>query len=247
MIRALPARELLHVWEQGLSQPLPQRALTLLAAACPDTPPVTLAGLSIGRRDAQLLALREQTFGPRIVALATCPACGNPLELDFGTADIQAGPGNGAGESVSLDLEGYHVAFRLPDSTDLLALELERAGSADNGQRQLLQRCLLTAQRAGQEVPAGELPAPVVAAISEVMGQTDPQADVELALRCPACEHAWTAPFDVLRFFWNELTTWAQRLLQEVHLLASAYGWCEEDILAMSALRRRLYLEMIVQ
>jgi hypothetical protein len=30
-----------------------------------------------------------------------------------------------------------------------------------------------------------------------------------------------------------------------VHVIASAYGWSERDILAMSAARRRLYLDVI--
>jgi hypothetical protein len=46
-------------------------------------------------------------------------------------------------------------------------------------------------------------------------------------------------------FFWSEISAEARRLLLEVHNLASAYGWSESDILSMSALRRRYYLEMI--
>jgi hypothetical protein len=34
-------------------------------------------------------------------------------------------------------------------------------------------------------------------------------------------------------------------VLREVHILASAYGWREDDILAMSPARRRIYLEML--
>jgi len=52
-MHTLSASELLNVWEQGLTQPPVQRALTLLAVACPDTPPVALAELSIGQRDAR--------------------------------------------------------------------------------------------------------------------------------------------------------------------------------------------------
>lgn len=243
MVRALPARELLRAWELGLSQLPPERALTLLAAADPETSHAALAQLSIGQRDARLLALREQTFGRRVVALATCPACDHPLELDFLTSDIQAEPRAGERGDLTLEIDGYHVSFRLPDSRDLLALAQSDSGDE---RRQLLERCLVAVEREGQEVSSGELPASVVAAVNETMATADPQADVELALCCPGCEHNWLASFDVFAFFWDELTAWAQRLLQEVHLLASIYGWSEADILAMSALRRRLYLEMIV-
>jgi hypothetical protein len=34
-------------------------------------------------------------------------------------------------------------------------------------------------------------------------------------------------------------------MVREVHRMASAYGWREADILAMSAFRRQRYLELI--
>ena len=77
------------------------------------------------------------------------------------------------------------------------------------------------------------------------MAAADPQADVELALSCPACGHAWPAAFDIASFLWTEVDAWARVLLHEIHALASAYGWREADILALSPRRRRAYLELI--
>jgi hypothetical protein len=77
------------------------------------------------------------------------------------------------------------------------------------------------------------------------MAELDPQSDVELSLSCPNCGHAWRAPLDIASYFWSEVEAWAQRLLLEVHQLARGYGWSERDILAMSARRRRAYLEML--
>ena len=37
------------------------------------------------------------------------------------------------------------------------------------------------------------------------------------------------------------------RTLNEIHLLASAYGWSEGEILSLTAKRRRLYLQMVLQ
>jgi len=84
----------------------------------------------------------------------------------------------------------------------------------------------------------------VAAAIIDSMLHADPQAEVHLALSCPACAHQWQSLFDIVSFFWGELEAWARRLLYDVHTLASAYGWCEADILAMSAWRREQYLNM---
>ena len=40
------------------------------------------------------------------------------------------------------------------------------------------------------------------------------------------------------------LDAWARATLLDVHLLATAYGWSEPEVLALSALRRRYYLEL---
>ena len=97
-MRDLSASQLLGVWERGVAQPPVQRALTLLAVACPDTAPGALAELSIGQRDARLLTLREWTFGPQLASLATCPGCGERLELAFNVSDIRLpSPSQGEG------------------------------------------------------------------------------------------------------------------------------------------------------
>jgi hypothetical protein len=69
---------------------------------------------------------------------------------------------------------------------------------------------------------------------------------VELSLACPDCGNAWKQDFDILSFFWAELDAWARRLLSDVHVLASTYGWTEEQTLSLSPLRRRAYLEMVM-
>jgi hypothetical protein len=79
------------------------------------------------------------------------------------------------------------------------------------------------------------------------MGEADPQAEVQLALACPACRHQWQVSFDIVSYFWSEINARSQRLLWEVHALASAYGWREADILAISPQRRQFYLEMVGQ
>ena len=77
------------------------------------------------------------------------------------------------------------------------------------------------------------------------MAEVDPQADVQMDLTCPACGHQWQALFDIESFFWREISAWANRILREVHALASAYGWRESDILSMSTWRRQTYLNLI--
>ena len=77
------------------------------------------------------------------------------------------------------------------------------------------------------------------------MGQSDPQAEIQLHLTCPACSRSWSVLFDIVSFFWSEICVQAKRLLREVHTLARVYGWREAEILSMSTARRQLYLEMV--
>src|SRR5262249_5963021 len=89
------------------------------------------------------------------------------------------------------------------------------------------------------------LPAEMLEAVEARMAEADPQADVRLALTCPACGHAWDATFDIADFFWAELEAWADRMLRDVPTPARTYGWPEPDIPAMSPRRRNRYLELI--
>jgi hypothetical protein len=242
-MRALSATELLGVWERGLTQAPVQRALELLAAASVETPRDSLAGLSIGRRDASLLTLRERTFGPRMASLVVCPHCGQQLELTFNVDDVRAGSPAEPAPEIAMTISSYEVQFRLPNSADVAAVA-ERPDSSEK--RQLLfERCLLAARCNGEATTPNRLPADVIDAVAERMAQTDPQADVQLGISCPSCGHRWRAALDVVSFFWSEIDAWAHRVLREVHTLASAYGWHESEILALSPWRRQLYLEMV--
>jgi hypothetical protein len=245
MMRALSASELLGAWEQGLGQSPSERALTLLAAIDPRNSRDALAKLSIGRRDAGLLSLREEIFGSRLISLADCPACGERLELSFNTADIEDSLPATTLEEFSIKIEDWHVGFRLPNSDDLLALS--DCNDEDVGRALLLRRCILSAEKNREAGAIDDLPATVIEGVVERMAEADALGDVEIALNCPLCGHDWQEPFDIVSFLWTEINAWARRALQDVHKLARAYGWREADILALSPLRRQVYLEMISQ
>lgn len=241
-MRALSGGDLLAVWDLGPGQGLVERTLALLSTAC-DQSPDALAGLTIGQRDARLLTLREWAFGPRASGILACAGCGQQLELTFDLAEVRAEAPERAGDAGSITMAGYEVEFRPPDSADLLAAVDE----SDPGRlrARLLERCILTARRDGDPVPADRLPPEIVDAVAGGMARADPQADVELAVSCASCGHHQRGVFDIASFFLSEIDAWAGRLLREVHTLASAYGWAERDILALGARRRRRYLDLV--
>jgi hypothetical protein len=243
-VRSLSAHDLLRVWEVGEDQHPLDRALTLLAAACPELTWDELAALNIGQRDARLLTLRERTSGPRLNGLAECPRCAERLEFDVKVADLRvAAKPDAEEEARALVTDSLALRFRLPNSRDLAAV----LGCQDSAAARslLVQRCVLEASREGAPVVGSELPVEAVTRLAERMAECDPQAEVLLDFRCPVCGYGWQAIFDIVAFFWVEMAAQAKRLLREVHTLARAYGWREADILSMSSRRRQFYLELV--
>ncbi|BAY09381.1 T4 family baseplate hub assembly chaperone [Calothrix sp. NIES-2098] len=243
-MRPLSADYILRIWEIGQSQHPIDRALTLLAFACPEKTTDELASLTIGQRDAYLLTLREISLGPRLNGFTECPKCGERLEFDLNVSDIRISePSKTVVHNHTLKLEAWELQFRLPNSLDLAAIaDCQDVAAADS---LLLQRCLLQANHNGTPVSCDRLSPEVINQLAEQMAEADPQAEILLNLNCSACGHEWQSLFDILSFFWTEITAQAKRLLREVHLLARFYGWREADILSMSAFRRQLYLDLV--
>jgi len=230
------------MWEAGGGQQPIERALTLLAAACPESSREQLAALSISRRDSQLLELRRQTFGDRLNAFSECPQCAGPLEIRFAATAIKTAGDDGP-DVQEMESRGVTVRFRVPNSIDLA--EAISAGTIDRAKEVLLCRCVIEARRGDAIVAPSELPPEVSEEINCFMAASDPAAEVLLNLQCPLCSHSWQALFDIAAFFWTEISAHARRLLREIDALARSYGWGEAEILGLSATRRQAYLELI--
>jgi hypothetical protein len=95
------------------------------------------------------------------------------------------------------------------------------------------------------EVDPCVLPADVRGALAQAMAEADPLAEVLANVACPACGTEFVADLDVGSFVWGELHARARRLLREVHVLARAYGWTEEEVLALPEPRRAAYLSLV--
>lgn len=243
-LHSLSAEQLLRIWEIGQNQHPLDRALTLLAFACPDQAPVDLAGLTIGQRDHYLLTLRELTFGAQMDSYAECPHCRERLEFSLTVADIRVNTVEQLPRSDhQFALEDWHLHFRLPTSLDLAAVFLDR--SPEMATVHLLHRCLVQATHRGEPIAYENLPAEALSQLQQQIADADPQAEIVLDLSCPACQQGWQVLFDIGEFLWAEVRVQAKRLLQDVGLLSRVYGWREADVLAMSAIRRQHYLDLV--
>lgn len=237
-------KALLHLWERGLVEHPLQRALDLLRLIYPELSLEQLSCISIGQRDLGLLTIREALFGQRLDCLTNCPACNERLELEMDTAQFHVSHlGFKPGETYSVTSGDCEVEFRLPTSRDLF--QIADLSDESQARHRLFEICVQQARSKGVAVPATELPKEIIRVTADRMAELDPQADLEILLNCPACSQQWSTNFNIASFLWMEINAWAIRMLHEIHSLASAYGWREDDILALSTTRRQIYLELI--
>ena len=244
-MRSLSACEALHVLEWEREPSSTDKAVALLELACPERTRAELLELPIGARGALLLELREVTFGPILVARSTCPGCSEALELRLDIATLLAARASGRNveQEETFDVGGYSVRIRPlrgPDLDDASACTSVEAARA-----LLFDRFVLEVRRDGEDVALADLPEDASARLSEILDRIDPLADLRLGYTCPGCGHQGEALLDPADFLWRELRDRAMRLLQDIDVLARAYGWRESDILAMSPSRRQMYMELV--
>jgi hypothetical protein len=219
--------EIVGFWEQGCELSALDRSLLLLGAALPELGAPAHKTLSVAERDCALTALRCEVFGPRVQAQALCPNCNEELELEF---DGSLGQENAIPREFVVQ-DG--IRFRLPSSADLTAVA--KMQDSDRACRELAQRCCLS--------DGVELSDQAISEADTRMGEIHAAATNSLRLNCALCGHIWDERFEIAPFLWIEIAERAVDLLDQVHWLASRYGWSEASILRMSAPRRTGYLE----
>ncbi|WP_030601824.1 T4 family baseplate hub assembly chaperone [Streptomyces achromogenes] len=230
---------LLATWEAGLAEAPAGRALLLHGTARPDLDTTALPAVPLGEREGDLLALRRALFGERMQVRLDCRACGADMEFELDAGEFTRSLDRPARQVVRLTEDGWDITFRLPAAADLTAV-----ARATDPRTALLGRCLVSAVHDGAPRTADSLPPPVQRRIAEAVEAADPGADITLNVGCPECGTTTRAELDIASYLWTELDAWARDTLLDVHLLATAYGWSEPEILALSPLRRRYYLEL---
>src|SRR6185436_3105013 len=118
----------------------------LLRIAHPEAARDELERLPIGVRDRLILELRRSLFGSKLDLVVRCRPCRQTLEFKIGIEQLLELPAPTALEHV-LDLDGYELAFRLPNSRDLAAVVA--IPSVDHARAALLRACIASARHSG--------------------------------------------------------------------------------------------------
>jgi len=208
--------------------------------------------LTVGDREALLLHLHRLTRGERLDLVAACPRCGERLELELRVADLLLPTAIACEAEPRIELPGASdavaVRVRLPTGEDQERAARRAAADAETAAaRDLLRACVL--EVAGADAvdarPASALTRDLEEALAERLGELDPQAEIRLAASCPHCRADIELGFDAGELVHTEIDGAYERLFREVHSLALHYHWSEREILAMTARRRRRYLELL--
>ncbi|MCU0840868.1 MAG: hypothetical protein MUC79_03995 [Thiobacillaceae bacterium] len=226
------AARLLDAWETALPLSATDRAVALLGAWLADT---DAAALPVGVRESELLQMRVRLLGDALPCETCCPACGEAVEFTLSAARFLTEPEPGP---CTLEMDGWRVICRPPDSRDVAW-----AMTRPDGERALLEACVLEAWQGDAAGRVADLPTDVVAAIEAALEETGPLACPRLDLTCPACGHAWQADWDIAAHVYREMQDWAEDLLDESARVALAYAMPLDQALALTPWRRRFLLE----
>jgi hypothetical protein len=236
-MRALTGELLLTAWDRGARRHPVYQGLVMIALALPEVDFEQIADLSLGETNRLLLELHALSFGPVIEAFATCSHCGGHMELHLPVADLceQTAPAN-APEEWSENGQVYRL--RPLTSGDLLwSLDAPTSSEAEEA---ILQRCTEVLSQA-----ADRSLSPAPKALVERFERVNQAAELTCVVECPNCSVRAERHLHLAQFLFRMVDRGAKRLLREIHELAWAYGWSEEAILRMSAVRRAAYLEML--
>lgn len=242
------------VWEAGQKKPAWYRALLILGAMDSGRSLEEWANLSIGWRNAYLLQLREKWFGSQMGCVDRCPHCGAPNEFEINVQDllsVQAGalaedhgtPQDESGRGLRTTQGELEIKFRLLTSYDLA--EISACRDWDKGRAWGITGCIEALLCNGEPMDITELTEEEIAVLGDCLDEADPLSCTSYFLNCSECGEEWQGEFDIVRYLWQELTGVVLRLLDDVDILARAYGWSEEEILSLSKPRRAYYLKKV--
>jgi hypothetical protein len=227
------AKQLIAVWDRRSGAPAHRRLERLLAAT---EPRAALDADTLGRRNRRLLALHAALSDAPLDARLRCTACATDNAFAVPAAAILACPAPGPAARARIRTGGRILTFRLPLMSDIRAA---KGASADDVLAQIVARCRITP---GKDETIG---AASLARLASRFEALDPAARIVVDLRCVECNAALRASVDVAEFVAAAIDLVVDGLLRQIDLIARAYGWSEQAILALPAARRGAYVAMI--
>jgi len=219
----------------------PERVSRVLARAVSQ-----VGGLPLTVERAEELSVADRQFLMRRLAgllgrdevwlSASCGACDERFDIFVRQSELPNQEGGAAYPFVDLENDGGRCRLRVPNGRDQTAL----ASIADPQEAQwtLVERCFIEGEGRWSSPQRHE---DWLSAVEEALDAEAPQVALTARTECPECG----AENDVALDPYLVLRSVSSSILADVHSLASAYHWSEEEILSLPTERRRLYLELV--
>jgi hypothetical protein len=241
-VGTVTAARLLNAWESSLDEPVARRGAAVVAG-CRGLHVDDVSRWNVAMLNDELFQLRAELFGTAAEALTDCPSCRQCLELELDVVGLNPAPMTRDRDVLHV-VDGYSITAKWPSSDDVAAAcaGAEKATAAVA----LLERCVESVlSPSGEALQLPDLPRDVGTGIREWMSLELESAEALLEVVCDVCDHQFQVPFDIASFLLSDVDSWAGNVLREIHVLASAHGWTEAEVLALSARRRRHYIDLI--
>jgi hypothetical protein len=196
---------------------------------------IDAGALPVGDLDALVVARRRELLGDPFVAEGRCAGCGAEVDIRFGLTAYAAHHRPRVPRGAVPEVGGWWrlprqgVRVRVPTAGDVLA-----ASSSASPRAELVARCV-----------RGETSAATVRAAERAMASLGPTLRAEVAGTCPECGAGVALDVDARELCLTELRFLAASVHDDVHLLATAYGWTEDAILSLPSRRRRRYAALV--
>lgn len=190
--------------------------------------------LCLADRQAIALAWRLQTQQAEQWVSHYCGACGEIFDISIPMDGLPFSPAGEGFPFARLHVNGQELIVRVPDGDDLEALA--QISDAQSAREHLAQRVIVERESINFSLTEKEILS-IEAAIESIV----PELATEITSDCPECGAANTLLFDPYEGLVKEIDP----LLDDVHLIAQAYHWTENEILSLPEIRRQQYLQRI--
>jgi hypothetical protein len=206
-------------------------AVAYIGSAVEFEPAVDPLDLIVGDVDRLIMWHRRERCGDTMIAEGRCGRCFAPVDVRFSLAAYAAHhrprPSRRAEPTGDgwFALRGKDASFRLPTARDVLAV-----AEAADARTELLERCVRE-----------RVTAATARAIESAMARLAPTLRSPVAGTCPECGVAFELEVDARELCMTELHRDAITVYDDVNMIATAYGWSQDEILNLPSARRRRY------
>jgi hypothetical protein len=208
-----------------------QGAVEYIGTAIEFDPAIDPLDLPVGDVDLLIAWDRRERLGDTMIAEGRCGSCLEPVDVRFSLAAYathhRPRPSRRA-EAIGdgwFRLRSGAASFRLPTARDVLAVAVTPSPRA-----RLLARCVRE-----------EVTAATACSVESAMARLAPTLRASVSGTCPECGAAVELEVDAREVCMAELRGEAVTVYDDVNLIATAYGWGQDEILDLPSSRRRRY------